>query len=1264
MSSLFDSLSEELFQVLKGSGKTLTLYGSDGNKTYDPSNARRMFVTPGNMMVSVIEAGSDSEVKLYLSASADIRAISGLINTIRQITTRYNVMFNVRKYGRELQPKDFAYQTVGVAEANMWGSTKTSYQKIGSSKLIIRHCAPIREGIIGARGRNILSMFVETAEGERFKFPVTHLSGGRAFARHMAQGGKPHDVIGTQIVELAQESLQLAQANRYIRYCRNILDESALTIRPIIKNRILEIRKAFQTLTGPRGYSRITETGLPIKTSILTESEGMAAEIARLQNLLQIDSNHSLAEALKPVALLTMGEQMTNMNNLFQGVIALGEDTADSLVEALADEYGHDIEGVTRFGNHLAFNEDIMFEDARSYLDLIEAAYTLNENDAVLDYATAWTQARYRASGETSDMDKDQEKSIGELADGLRDILSGNIEMPEYPYHNEPKFRDESAAIRFFLDLYVSQHKLANPATLNYVSTIIDKMAEGKGLDGAEKTIAKKLYSALEDHVDANRPDDADVDESVIDEAGPYDDKEGWDMDHQYFKDNPDKAFDMEVQHVVDNFNVDDWIADEYPFVIDGDEKDTALDANEMKQSLARSIAHEMDQMDYNAKPEQFKNEAEELFQHVRKECEDRGYHFQDTVQEFAEMEDQPEHHGISAGDHVASDMGPAVVLSVEGDLASVEFLHGGTKTLHVDDLEKVPALGGVAEEDELAEWFDSFSPRAVLERETPVFNNWENGIPQQEKKTVDGFDPNIKEGDRVTHPKYGAGTVVGDNGKFVKVEFDNNHPNLPEYRTVTLQPGTLTKAGGARVTKKLGEAGVPVYHSVFSQDDDGNWGHHFDADNAEDAKDEARWLKNGGTKSMVIKVPKDQADWTKVDPNEFVKNHLAAKAKPVAEDDLNELSKAKVADYFGRAASDRARAEREADQTGNKAHLNRRERGLRSAFRKMQDVEEAYNFGTRSGKFTDYLELNGIEDVEVEVSYYMDDDIPMIDGITIKQTGEAVDYDSLPENVRHEMMNKALEAEAEDAAAEQDAKYDRYRDDMMDRKMYGEAEASLQKMRGELGEAYADEDTIDNIFNELHILANDMIQMPEKFGIQEPNWQDDADEEVSEFLRQISERLAGELKHRIMDLNLEPLEETDEALGGDKSNNLINDVKVKHDDLSQKSDDELKQEIRDSWKGRGTLQGIEYADRCRAELKKRGVTEAEEVDETVTYYHNTPENAEEIGWNLVPEYCVGDPSKPYVIHDTKAGTFTYTDQPKPMDEDLSNILKNAMFRK
>lgn len=1055
MSSLFDSLSEELFQVLKGSGKTLTLYGSDGNKVYDPKKARRVFAVPGNLMASVVEADSDSEVKLYLSASTDVEEIAPLINTMRQISTRYNVMFNVRKYGRELEPKDFAYQATN--EAAMYGSTKTSYQKYGTSKLIVRHCAPVREGVIGSRGRNILSMFVETKDGERFKFPVTHLSGGRAFTQHINQGGKPHDVVGTQIVELAMESLQLASAARYMHHCRNILDESALALRPIVKNRIMEIRKAFNGLARPRGYTKVTEAGLPLMNSNLMESVNMDAEISRLAELLQIDTNHSLAEALKPVALLTLGENMTNMNNLFHGAISLDETITDALVEALADEYGHDTSAITRVGGFMAFSEAQAFEDAMESLNISESEYQINESDAIADYATAWTQARMRSSGavdaagnqvDGADGDsgervmgadgKKKTKPTAELlADGLRAILGGNIQMPDYPERAPifSKAADPTTRPRFILDLFVSQHKLENVATLNYVSTIIDKMAEGKKLDGAEKTIANALIDAMDK--------DLGMDESMVDEAT--------------FASPEDQQYDSLMNDVIHGFDAEEWIADEYPYVIDGDEKDSILNANEMKASLARSVVHMMDMQDANIAPDQAQKIATDLFAQVRAECEQRGYHFSDIVEEFAQFEDKPEHHGISAGDFVSTDKGPGQVVSIEGDIASVEFLHGGAQEMHVDDMDKVPALGKVAEEAELAEWFNSFAPRAVLEREVPEA---------------------MKPDTRVVHSVYGAGTVVGTNGKFTKVAFDRPHARLPDHRTVSLATGTLSVPGKARLGA-VDEAREPMYHSVFSQMDDGTWAHHFDADDASDAKEEERWLKNDGVKTMTIRVPKSQADWTKVSPNDFVAQHLASKAQPaMAEAELDELSQVKVGSYFDKAAGDRGNAER----SGDEPRLARRERGLSKAFNKMHDnVEEAVS---KSPTATDYIEWNGEEDVEVTIEYSIDDgsfatglDYPKfhsdgpsvdIDSVVIKATGEDI-RDLMDRDQLMNLQQACIDDAAERDSYERDQAADYARDDRFDE--------DEEVLGGDQGEDLIDDTKVDEAFEaELNALIKNAM--------------------------------------------------------------------------------------------------------------------------------------------------------------------------------------------
>ncbi|QIG70716.1 hypothetical protein EVB91_165 [Rhizobium phage RHph_I1_18] len=42
--------------------------------------------------------------------------------------------------------------------------------------------------------------------------------------------------------------------------------------------------------------------------------------------------------------------------------------------------------------------------------------------------------------------------------------------------------------------------------------------------------------------------------------------------------------------------------------------------------------------------------------------------------------------------------------------------------------------------------------------------------------------------------------------------------------------------------------------------------------------------------------------------------------------------------------------------------------------------------------------------------------------------------------------------------------------------------------------------------------------------------------------------------------------------------------------------------------------------------------------------YENTPENAKSVGWNNLPEYCIGDPKAKYVTHDTRRGIFIFHD--------------------
>ena len=90
-------------------------------------------------------------------------------------------------------------------------SSKTSRQTLENVRLILKHRAPVNEESRGSRSRNISAIFVETGEGERFKYPFIHLNGARAMARHVASGGETHDMVGEAIIEMSDNLARLKE---------------------------------------------------------------------------------------------------------------------------------------------------------------------------------------------------------------------------------------------------------------------------------------------------------------------------------------------------------------------------------------------------------------------------------------------------------------------------------------------------------------------------------------------------------------------------------------------------------------------------------------------------------------------------------------------------------------------------------------------------------------------------------------------------------------------------------------------------------------------------------------------------------------------------------------------------------------------------------------------------------------------------------------------------------------------------------------------
>ena len=264
-----DTVANKIFKVIKGSGHDVKMYDSStGNETVDPLVSRYFYVKMPNYMVHL--DSDNSEIKLHQGAEKTDEKVKGVINNIKHIAKSYMLDFDHRIFGKELTPKNYAFkidqnrnekdmselQTEGYTP--LQGSTKTSEQKLEGVKVIVRHNKAVDETSRGARSRNIQGIFVETSEGERFKYPHIHLNGARAMARHVHAGGKPHDEVGEAIVNLSDQLAKLKEVTKFARRFSQV-QEQAADVLPLVDNKVLNIKKTIHKLTTESGYTEFKE---------------------------------------------------------------------------------------------------------------------------------------------------------------------------------------------------------------------------------------------------------------------------------------------------------------------------------------------------------------------------------------------------------------------------------------------------------------------------------------------------------------------------------------------------------------------------------------------------------------------------------------------------------------------------------------------------------------------------------------------------------------------------------------------------------------------------------------------------------------------------------------------------------------------------------------------------------------------------------------------------------------------------------------------
>lgn len=314
----FETVASEVFQIIRSFDYTAKMYNDDGNQVYEPEEARRFFILPDNMLLSLIDDGDDSSIKLYLSKSTRAKDIEGLIDTLRITATKYNMVWYLREKDTELKPSDFATKA-SVTESReaqmnifegMYGTSRSSYLKLENARMIVRHSKKINENTVGSRGRNVDHIFIENAQGERMLFPTRQLLPARAELQHVNQGGNFNDAISQQIMRMANDFSNLSFASTEIASAAPMLGESAMGIREACRCKISEMKKCFERLSRPFGYKMESQR---MNETVLTENEDQSLDISPLKEALTCEGFElsesvllSIAEAVKSVALSVM----------------------------------------------------------------------------------------------------------------------------------------------------------------------------------------------------------------------------------------------------------------------------------------------------------------------------------------------------------------------------------------------------------------------------------------------------------------------------------------------------------------------------------------------------------------------------------------------------------------------------------------------------------------------------------------------------------------------------------------------------------------------------------------------------------------------------------------------------------------------------------------------------------------------------------------------------------------------------------------------